>query len=113
MLVAAIGTRLVSGAEAIVDMPPVIGRRVGRIDAEGFDGVDRREDTLDLRPTADAQQDVAAGTHEGQRLIGFARRDRSNDVDARDDGAEVVRRPSGRRRRRCSARSSGHGGGDR
>ena len=41
MLVAAIGTRLVSGAEAIVDVPPVIRRGVGRIDAERLDGVDR------------------------------------------------------------------------
>ena len=41
MLLAAIGARLVSGAEAVVDMPPVIRRGVGRIDAERLDGVDR------------------------------------------------------------------------
>ena len=99
MLVAAIGTRLVSGAEAIVDMPPVIRRGVGRIDAERLDGVDRREHTLDLGPAADAQQDLAAGTDEGQRLIGLARRDRAHDVDARDDGAVSRSRPSGRRRK--------------
>src|SRR5487761_782140 len=94
MLVAAIGTRLVSGAQAIVDVPPVFGRRVGRIDAEGFDGIDGGEDALDLRPAADAQQDLAAGTDERQRLIGFAWRDRAHDVDARDNGAEVVRGPA-------------------
>ena len=113
MLVAAIGTRLVSGAEAIVDVPPVIRRGVGRIDAERLDGVDRREHTLDLGPAADAQQNLAAGTDEGQRLIGLARRDRAHDVDARDDGAEVVRRPADEGEDRCSARSSARGGGDR
>ena len=72
MLIAAVGARLISGAEAIVDMPPVIGRGVGWIDAERLDGVDRLQHALDLRPAADAQQDLAAGTDEGQRLIGFA-----------------------------------------
>src|SRR5579883_2306045 len=94
MLVAAIGTRLVPDAEAVVDMPPVIGRDVGRIDAKGLDGVDRREHALNLWPAAHPQQDLAAGTDEGQRLIGFARRDRAHDVDARIDSPEVARGPA-------------------
>src|SRR5665213_2198201 len=47
-----------------------------------------------LGPAADAQQDLAAGTDEGQRLIGLARRGRAHDIDARDDGPKVVRRPA-------------------
>lgn len=57
-------------------------RRVGRIDVEGLDGVDRGEHPLDLGPPADAQQKLAAGTDEGQCLIGLARSDRAHDVDA-------------------------------
>ena len=76
MLVAAIGARLISGAEAIVDVPPVIRRRVCRIDAERFDPVDGGEHSLDLGPAADAQQDLATGADEGQCLISLARRDR-------------------------------------
>ena len=79
MLVAAIGPRLVSGAKTIVDMPPVIRRGVGWINVEGLDGVDRGEHPLDLGPSADAQQKLAAGTDEGQCLIGLARRDRAHE----------------------------------
>ena len=86
---------------------------VGGIDAELLDGIDRLQHALDLRPAGDAQQDFAAGTDEGTVEIGFAGRDGAQDVDARDDGAEVVRRPADVGEDRCPARSSGCGGGDR
>jgi hypothetical protein len=70
MLVVAIGTRLVSGAEAIVDVPPVIRRSVGRMDAERLEWVERRENTLDLGPAADAQQ-ISPPGRTGQRLIAW------------------------------------------
>jgi hypothetical protein len=61
-----------AGADPVADMPPVIGRDVAGVDAEGFHRVDMAEHLFDLGPALDLQQDVAAGTHEGQRLVGFA-----------------------------------------
>ena len=49
---------------------------------------------FDLWPAGDAQKDVAAGADEWQGRERFAWRNRADDVDARDDGAEVVRRPA-------------------
>ena len=72
----------------------MIGRGVGGIDAERLYGIDRLQHALDFRPAADAQQDLAAGTNEGQRLIGLAAVDRAHDVDARDDRAEIVGSPA-------------------
>ena len=94
MLLGRVAARLLAGSETIVDVPPMMRRDLGRIDADRLDGVDDLQDALDLRPALHLQQNVAAGTHEGQRLIGFARRDRAHDVDARDDRAEVVGRPT-------------------
>ena len=65
-----------------------------RIDAERFDRVDRGQHALHLRPAGDAQQNLAAGPHERQRLIGLARSDGSNDIDPRDNGTVFVRRPA-------------------
>ena len=72
----------------------MVGRDIGGIDAERLDGVDGLQHALDLRPAVDLQQDVAAGSDEGQRLERFAGTNGAQDVDARDDGAEVVRRPA-------------------
>src|SRR5213594_2371753 len=94
MLLAAIGAPRQADDEAVVEMAPVIGCGVRWIDAERLYRVDCLEDTLDFRPAADAQQDVAAGANEGQCLIGFAAIDRAHDVDARDDRAEIVGGPA-------------------
>jgi hypothetical protein len=51
-----------------VDVPPVVGRCVGRIEAERFHRVDRGKHALDLRPAVEPKQDVAARPDEGQRL---------------------------------------------
>ena len=45
-------------------MPPVIRRHVGRIDTERLNGVDYLEDTLDLGPAIDLEENVSAWTHE-------------------------------------------------
>jgi hypothetical protein len=83
-----------AGADPVADMPPVVGRDLASIDAGSFHRVDMAEHLFDLGPAFDLEQNVAARTHERQRLIGFARLDGAHDVDARDDGAEVVGRPA-------------------
>ena len=55
--------RRVAGREPVLDMPPVIGTGVGRIDAELLDRVDRLQHALDLGPAGEAQEDFAAGAH--------------------------------------------------
>ena len=94
MLLARVGARCVAGGEPVVNVPPVIGTGVGGIDAELLDGVDRLQHALDLRPARDAQKDVAARPHGANRGVGFTGRDGAQDVDARDDGAVIVRRPA-------------------
>jgi hypothetical protein len=72
----------------------MVRRCVGGIDPAGFHRVDRLQNLIDLRPAIDPQQNVAARTDEWQRRVGFSRRNCAYDVDARDDRAEVVRRPA-------------------
>src|SRR6185437_7439100 len=93
MLLAAVRAPRQADDEAVVEMAPVIGRGVRRIDAERLYRVDCLDDMLDFRPTADVEQDVAAGTNDGQCLITLAAADRAHDVDARDDCAETVGSP--------------------
>ena len=75
-------------------MPPIVRGRIGGIDIDGFDAVDRLQNALDLRPAVHAQKDFATGTNEGQRRDSFAWRRRAHDVDTRNDGAKIVRRPA-------------------
>jgi hypothetical protein len=79
-----------SGGDAVVDMPPMIGCGVARIDASGIHSVDVAEHLGDLWPALDAEQDVAARLHEWQRRERFACANRTYDVDARTDGAIVI-----------------------
>ena len=94
MALAGVGARQISGGETVVDMLPVVGAGLGRIDADLFDGVDRLQHALDFRPAGNAQQDLAAGAHVRNSRIGFAACDGAQNVDARDDGAEIVRGPA-------------------
>lgn len=72
----------------------MIGTGLSGIDADRLDGIDRLQHSLDLRPTGNAQQDLAAGAYIGDRRIGLIRPDGAQDVDARDDGAEAVSCPA-------------------
>src|SRR5260370_982914 len=92
-----VGSGLLADGQAIVDVLPVVGCGIGRIDAERFDGVDRLKHLLDLRPAGNAQQTLAAGAHIGHRRVALAGRDRAQDIDARYDGAVVVRGPADER----------------
>jgi hypothetical protein len=48
MALARIGARFVAGGEPVVDMPPMIGTGLGRIDARLLDGIDRLQYAFDL-----------------------------------------------------------------
>ena len=76
-----IGAGLFASRQAIVDVPPMVRRGVGGIDAGGFHHVDRLQNLIDLRPAVDPQQNVAARTDEWQCLVGFSRRNCAYDVD--------------------------------
>src|SRR3546814_17658505 len=81
MLLERVGTRLVACRQAVVDVPPMIGRDCCRIDVERFDGVDELEYVLDLLPTFELEPDVTARAHEWPRLIGLALRHGQHDVE--------------------------------
>src|SRR3982074_2115150 len=73
-------------------MPPVIRTGVRRVDADLFNGIDCLQHALDLRPACDSQQNFTARAHIGNRGERFAPPDSAEDVDPRDDRAEVPRR---------------------
>ncbi len=77
-----------------MDVLPVIRRGVGGINVQRLHGVDRLQHALDLGPAVHAQQDLCAWPHKRQCLIALADGDSADDIDARDDGAEVVGCPA-------------------
>jgi hypothetical protein len=77
-----------------VDVPPVVRRNVGRIDAQRLDGINRLQHAFDLRPAVYPQQTLPAGADKADRRTGLARTNGAQDVDARDDGAKIVGRPA-------------------
>jgi hypothetical protein len=91
---AQIRARFRASHEAVVDMPPVIGTGLNRVDARHFDGVDRLQHPFNLRPAGEAQQDLATRANEGDGGVGFTRSNGPQNVDARHHGAEIVRRPT-------------------
>ena len=52
MSLARVGARLMASSEAVMKMPPIFGRSVGRIDAERFHRIDRLQHALDLGPAS-------------------------------------------------------------
>src|SRR5690349_6237946 len=81
-----------------MDVPPVLGRGVCRVDSECFHAVDRLKNLLDFRPTGDAEQALAAWTYKRYSRVAFACLYGAQDVDPRHDGAEVVGRPAYKRK---------------
>src|SRR6516225_4705471 len=98
MPAASVGSRLFTDGQAVVDVPPVIGSSVGRIDAERLDGIARLKHFLDLPPGGQMQQALASRAHMRNGREGFAGPYRTQDVDARQDGAVVVGRPADERK---------------
>lgn len=96
-----VGARLETGAELIVDVSPMLGRDVGGIDVEAFDGVDRFEHALDLRPAADPQQAFRPGQHERHGRERRTGRDCAQYVNARFGRAVVAGAPADEREGRA------------
>src|SRR3984893_724909 len=80
--------------QAVVDVPPVVRRNVGRIDAQRLDGINRLQHALDLRPAVYPQQTLPAGSDKADRRTGVARTNGGPDVDTGDDGGLIMRRPA-------------------
>src|ERR1700677_3513095 len=94
MAVRGVGARRFAGREPVVELPPMIGTSVSRIDAKLLDGINGLEHTLDLGPAGKAEKNLAARPHVRHGREWFAGYDGAQDVDPRDDRAEVIRRPS-------------------
>ena len=89
-----VGVRDRARRQPVVDVPPVVRRNVSRIDAQRLDGIDRLQHAFDLRPAVYPQQTLPAGADKADRRTGLARTNGAQDVDTRDDGAKIVRRPA-------------------
>ena len=59
-----VGPRGLVDAQPVVNMVPVLRCRVGRINAQRLNDLDRMKYLLDLRPARQVEQDLAAGLDE-------------------------------------------------
>lgn len=94
MMITTVSARRLANRDSVVDMTPVIGRSVLRIDADRLDRVDRFQGVLDLGPTGEPEQDLAAGSHAGHRRDRLISANRAENVDPGDDRPVLVRRPA-------------------
>ena len=94
MLPKAISARRFADGHPVMDVVPMIGRNLDRIDAARLDGVDELEHALNLRPAIDMQQDLCAGRDRRNGLARCAAFNRAQDVEPRENGAVLVRRPA-------------------
>jgi hypothetical protein len=76
MAVRDVGARWFAGREPVVELSPMIGTSVSRIDAELIDGIDHLEHALDLGPAGQAEQNLAARPHKWHGRESFAGRAR-------------------------------------
>src|SRR5712691_920011 len=93
-----VGSQPLADGQAVMDLPPVVGRSVRGIDPKRLDGVDRLQHLLDLRPTGKVKQAFSARSHVGHGRVARAGSHGAQDVDARDDGAVVVGSPADKRK---------------
>src|SRR4029453_5440669 len=93
-----IGSWQFAGEETIVDVSPVLGRGVCRIDSECLNTVDCLKNFLDLRPTTEVEQALSAGTHKRHGRVAFAWLNGAQDIATRQDGAIVVGCPAHERK---------------
>jgi hypothetical protein len=66
--------------QSIVDMAPMVRRCVDRVGAHCVDLIDLAQDTTDVWPAGDAEQDFPAEPDERQRGIGLAGRHCAQDT---------------------------------
>src|SRR5689334_5729567 len=93
MLVRLIEPWLLAGRDAVVDVPPIVGRHLDGIDAGTFDSGNEVEHALDPKPAGEPQQDLAAWLDTGNGRHRLARATGAQDIDARERGAVVVSLP--------------------
>src|SRR5438093_314815 len=93
-----IGSRPFADEKTIIDVPPVLGRGVRRIDSECLNTVDRLKNLLDLRPPTEAKQNLPARKHKWHGRVAFSWLNGAQDVDTRHDGAVVVGCPAHERK---------------
>ncbi len=89
-----VGSRPLADGDAIVDVLPVLGGGIGRIDAERLDGIDGLQHLLDFGPPGNLQQTFAAGAHIRHGDVRLAGRDGTEDIDARQGGSVLVPSPA-------------------
>src|SRR5689334_14380672 len=108
MLLGAVSPWRFANDQPVMNMPPVIRAGICRVDADLFDGIDCLQHALDLRPACDSQEDFTARADIGNRRERLASPDSAEDVDPRDDRAEVSRRPTdvGDNAVRCEAQNA-------
>ena len=94
MVCCIVDVRLNSGDDPIVDVPPMVGINIGGGNLQRFNRVDDLKDPLHVRPALGCQQNVTTGTHKGQCLECLTSVDCAYDIDARKDGAVVIRCPA-------------------
>ncbi len=72
----------------------MVRRCIGGIEAQRLDCIDRLQHAFDLGPAGEPQQTFAAGTNIADGRAGFARRDGTQNIDPRNDRAEIIRGPT-------------------
>src|SRR5882724_7371752 len=91
--------------QSIMNMVPIFGCCVGRIDAERLDTIDQLQNPFDLRPAGQPQQTLTPRCDPGYSRIALPWYRRAQNIDARQDGPKVilafVRWTSNARRRGC------------
>jgi hypothetical protein len=98
MMVSAVGARALPSRNPVMEMAPVGRRHILRLDAERFDRVDRFQHTLDLGPTGNPEQDLAARAYARDRRDRLSRCGSTQNVDTRDDRAMVICCPADERK---------------
>ena len=68
--------------QSVVNVVPMVGRSVGRIDTKRLNRFDRLQDPFDLGPAGQSKQALTAGLDPGHRRIVLTWRGRTQDVDA-------------------------------
>ena len=90
----AVAARNFATGHAVLDVPPVVGRDIARVDASRLDRIDQAEDLRDLRPAMNAEQDISARINLRHGCARFVSIDGADDVERRADGAVFVGSPA-------------------
>src|SRR5260370_39301998 len=87
-------SRPLADRDTIVDVLPVLGGGITRIDAERLDRIDGLQHLLDFRPPGNLQQTFATGAYIRHGDVALAGCDGAQDIDARQGGSVLVASPA-------------------